>query len=87
MSGIADGVETVVGGELGLVGDMGRNRTAKTTVGPGDEDGSLGRHILAIGVQIPDQTAGRVLRMMSRSEGDVQQAAYGDITNGQSAAW
>lgn len=49
--------------------------------------GSLGSHILAIGVQIPDQTAGRGLRKMSRSEGDAQQAAYGDITNGESATW
>lgn len=59
MSRVADGVEPVVGGKLGLRGDLLCYGTAEATVGPRDEDGSLcDGHFLA-DAQVYAQLAGR----------------------------
>lgn len=49
VSRVADGVEPVVGGKLGLGNDLCYHGTSEDTIGPRDEDGSLGGHFLAVG--------------------------------------
>lgn len=56
---VADGVEAMVGGQLGFRSDLFCYGTADATVGPRDEDGPLCNGHLLADAQVYAQLAGR----------------------------